>query len=168
MNLHSKNIFKLLISFGMVFIFSSTLFANELIIFPAKGQSSEQMEKDKYDCYQWAKNESKFDPMAPPTATTAPPPKQQQQGGVVKGAARGALVGLTVGAITNNDKGRSTGAGAAAGGLVGGMRKRDQTNQQKQAEQQWAQKESANYQQNRNRYNRAYAACLTGKGYTVK
>ncbi len=25
-----------------------------LIVYPAKGQSQEQMEKDKFDCYQWA------------------------------------------------------------------------------------------------------------------
>ena len=28
-----------------------TGFAQELIVFPAKGQSDEQMDKDKYDCY---------------------------------------------------------------------------------------------------------------------
>lgn len=147
---------------------TGTLFAQELVVYPAKGQDQEQMEKDKFECYQWAKQQTGFDPMARPTTETAPPEKQAQQGGAVQGAARGALVGVTVGAITNNSKSRSAAAGAAAGGLVGGMRKQDQTRQQKQAEQEWAQKETANYNQKRAGYNKAYSACLEGKGYSVK
>ncbi|GAB63029.1 MAG: glycine zipper family protein [Candidatus Jettenia sp.] len=37
--------------------------AHGLIIYPAKGQSQEQMEKDKYECYSWAKQQTGFDPM---------------------------------------------------------------------------------------------------------
>ena len=33
---------------------------------------------------------------------------------------------------------------------------------------QWAQQQAANYAKNRDSYNRAYSACLEGKGYTVK
>lgn len=168
MNLKSKDCIKFLVVVAVVFLFNNTAFSTEMIIFPAKGQSNEQMEKDKYDCYQWAKQQSGFDPMAPPKTKTAPPPPEAQQGGVVKGAARGALVGVTVGAITNNSKSRSAGAGAASGALVGGMRRRDQASQQKQAEQQWAQQEAGQYAQSRDTYNRAYSACLEGKGYTVK
>ena len=58
--------------------------------------------------------------------------------------------------------------GAASGALVGGMRRRDQQRQQQQAEQQWAQQETANYANQRNNYNRAYGACLEGRGYSVK
>ena len=36
--------------------------AQELSIYPAKDQSAEQMEKDKYECYNWAKKDSGFDP----------------------------------------------------------------------------------------------------------
>lgn len=32
--------------------------AQELLVFPAEGQSDEQMEKDKYDCYSWAKKKT--------------------------------------------------------------------------------------------------------------
>ena len=49
------------------------LWADDLMIYPKEGQSVEQQEKDKFECYGWAKNESGFDPMAPPTATEAPP-----------------------------------------------------------------------------------------------
>jgi YMGG-like Gly-zipper len=155
--------------FGVLLFITSPVVSNELVIFPAQQQSDAQMEKDKYECYQWAKQQSGFDPMAPPKSSTASPPAQEaQKGGVVKGAARGALVGVTVGAITNNSKGRSAAAGAAAGGLIGGMRRQDQARQQNQAAQQREQQENADYAQQRTGYNRAYSACLEGKGYTVK
>jgi len=38
--------------------------------------------------------------------------------------------------------------------------------EQKQAD--WERQETANYANNRNNYNRAYSACLEGRGYTVK
>ena len=67
---------------------AGALMAQELIIYPAKGQSQEQMEKDKFECYSWAKNQTGFDPMQMPTATAPPPSKQASgstAGGVVKG-----------------------------------------------------------------------------------
>jgi len=168
MNTNNKQFIKILIAVTALFLCSNTAFSAEMIIFPANGQSNEQLEKDKFDCYQWAKQQSGFDPMAPQQTGTAPPSPQARSGGVVKGAARGALVGVTVGAITNNSKGRSAGAGAAAGALIAGMRNRDQAKQQQQAEEQRVQQEAGQYAQNRDTYNRAYSACLEGKGYTVK
>ena len=32
--------------------------ADDLIIYPAKGQSDQQQEKDKYQCYEWAKDQA--------------------------------------------------------------------------------------------------------------
>jgi hypothetical protein len=60
---------------------SAPLWADDLMIYPKEGQSVEQQEKDKFECYGWAKNESGFDPMAPPTATEAPPQSGAPQGG---------------------------------------------------------------------------------------
>ena len=82
--------------FGVLLLITSPVIPNELVIFPAQQQSDEQMEKDKYECYQWAKQQSGFDPMAPPKASTASQPAQEvQKGGAVKGAAKGAaLVGV--------------------------------------------------------------------------
>ena len=143
------------------------VFAQEPIIYPNKGQSNEQQEKDKFECYTWAKGQTGFDPMQVPTATTPPPQQGAQQGGAVRGAAGGALVGVTAGAIAG-DAGKGAAIGAASGALIGGMRRRDQQRQQQQAEQQWAQEQTANYANQRNNYNRAYGACLEGRGYTVK
>lgn len=140
---------------------------NELIIYPKNGQSQEQQEQDKFQCYTWAKGQSGFDPMAPPTASTPPPQAKAKKGGVVRGAAGGALLGVAVGAISGN-AGKGAAIGAVSGGAVGGVRRNNQVNEEKQAEQQWAQKEGAKYSQERNGYNRAFAACMEGRDYTVK
>ena len=149
-----------------LFVVGSVL-AQDLIIYPAKGQSQEQMDKDKYECYSWAKQQSGFDPMQQPKATEPPPQQPAQQGGVGRGAVRGGAVGLAAGAIAG-DAGKGAAIGAASGAIVGGARRRDQQRQQQQAEQQWAQQQAATYAKNRDGYNRAYGACLEGRGYTVK
>jgi len=141
--------------------------AQELIIYPSKGQSQEQMEQDKFSCYSWAKQQTGFDPMEVPKATAPPPKQEAKKGGLLRGATRGAAVGVAAGAIAG-DAGKGAAIGAASGGLIGGMRRRDQAGRQQQAEQQWAQDQAAQYTHRRNEYNRAYAACLEGKGYTVK
>ena len=138
-----------------------TAFAQqEPIVYPAKGQNVERMENDKYSCYQWAKGQTGFDPMQAPTAT-APPP--QKKGGAVRGAAGGAALGAAAGAIAG-DAGKGAAIGAASGGIIGGARR---ARSQKQQEQ-YAQQQAAGYEQQRNGYNRAWGACMEGRGYTVK
>jgi hypothetical protein len=134
--------------------------AQEPIVFPAKGQSKEQTEQDKYSCYSWAKGQTGFDPMQVPTATSAQPEKR---GGALRGAAGGAAMGAAVGAIAG-DAGKGAAIGAASGGIIGGARRR----QSEKEQQQWAQEQSANYNNRRSEYNRAWGACMEGKGYTVK
>jgi len=158
---------KFFIILFIVVVSSGYAFAEDFMIFPNKGQSNDQLEKDKFACYQWAKQQSGFDPMATPTATAPPPPAEAPQGGVVKGAAKGALVGVAVGAIAG-DAGKGAAIGAAGGGLVGGMRKRNQEATQAQTQQNYENQQVQQYAANRDKYNRAYTACLEGKGYTVK
>jgi hypothetical protein len=141
-------------------IWTGPVSAQEPIVFPAKGQSNEKMEQDKYSCYSWAKGQTGFDPMQVPTATS-PPPKEK--GGAVRGAAGGAALGAAVGAIAG-DAGKGAAIGAASGGIVGGARRRQSQKEQEQ----WAQEQSAGYSKRRGDYNRAWGACMEGKGYTVK
>ncbi len=44
---------------------SAPLRADDLMIYPKGGQSGEQQEKDKFEFYSWAKNESGLDLMTP-------------------------------------------------------------------------------------------------------
>ena len=138
---------------------AATSMADELMIFPNVDQSSEQQEQDKFACYSWAKDQAGFDPMAPPTATEAPPQEGAKKGGVGRGLIRGAAIGAIAG---------DAGKGAAAGAVIGGMRRQDQKRKEQQRRQQWEQEQQRIYAENRSRYNRAYAACLEGKNYTVR
>jgi hypothetical protein len=150
--------------------FAGPVLAQEVIVFPAKDQSEEQMEQDKFQCYSWAKKESGFDPMEMPTATAPPPKKEAQKGGAGRGAVAGAATGAIVGGIVKGRKGAGRGAiiGGGSGALLGGMRRENQRKQEEQARNQWEREQGNAYMQKRNTYNRAYSACLEGKGYTVK
>jgi len=134
--------------------------SQQLYVYPAHGQTYEQQQQDQYQCYQFAKEQTGFDPMAPPPPTTPPPP--QHKAGFFGGALFGALVGVTVGAIAH-DPGEGAAIGAASGGLFGGMRSAQSRNQQ----QQWQQQQASIVASDRSNYNRAYTACLEGRGYTV-
>jgi hypothetical protein len=159
-----------LVAVALTALVAAPAMAQDLVIYPAKGQSQEQMEKDKFECYSWAKGQSGFDPMETPKATAPPPPKQAQRstaGGAVRGGAGGALVGLGIGAIAG-DAGKGAAIGAVSGAAIGGLRSHRQQKQDEQAQQQWADQQASQYMQKRSAYNRAYSACLEGKGYTVK
>jgi hypothetical protein len=132
----------------------------EPIIYPGKGQSNQQMEMDKSSCYGWAKNQTGFDPMQPPPTVQAPPVHEGER---VRGAARGAAVGAAVGAVAG-DAGKGAAAGAVGGTVAGGMKKRQKMRQSAQTQQQV----TADYEAKRNTYNRAFGACMEGRGYTVK
>jgi hypothetical protein len=162
-----KNMMQMVVLLAVVTLLSGFAVAQDLMIYPAKGQSQDQMEQDKFQCYSWAKGQTGFDPMQVPTATQAPPQREAQQGGVGRGAVRGGAVGLATGAIAG-DAGKGAAIGAVAGGLIGGMRRNDQVKREQQKEQQWANEQAANYSRRRSEYNRAYGACLEGRGYSVK
>lgn len=152
---------------GAALLALGSALAQEVIVYPAQGQSAEQTEKDKFECYQWSRDQTGFDPMAPPTATRPPPQeKASQTGGAGSGALKGAAAGAAIGVI-RGDTAKWAGRGAATGALVGGVRRSNQRQKDDQARQQWEQEQASQYQTARNNYNRAYTACLSGRGYTV-
>jgi hypothetical protein len=115
-------------------------------IYPQKGQSAAQQSKDEGECRAWAQQQSGVDP-------NAPPPQARHGRGTVRGGAKGAATGAAVGAIAGD-----AGKGAAAGAVVGGVAGRRQSKRTAQAQQ----AETADT------FNRAFAACMEGRGYTVK
>ena len=146
--------------------------AQELIVYPAQGQSNDQMEKDKFECYNWAKGQTGFDPMQMPTASSAPPSQERRSvgGSTLGGGLLGGAGGAVIGGIAGGSSGARTGAaiGGLTGGAFGGMRSSRQNRQADQQQQQWEQQQANQYMQQRNAYNRAHAACLEGRGYSVK
>lgn len=148
------------VSVGVVLAIGAGSVAAEVIAYPKKGQTQEQFQQDQYQCHEWAKGQTGFDPMAPQPSTAAPPP---QQGGAVKGAARGAALGAIGGAIAG-DAGKGAAIGAGVGAAGGRMRQNEQNRQATQAQQQ----AQGQQQAARGQYDKAYAVCLDGKGYAVK
>ena len=132
-------------------LLTSAAVAQDLFVYPQKGQDAAQMDKDKYECYQWARQQTGIDPVQ------GSPAAAQTQSTVGRGVARGALTGLAIGNIADG----SGSKGAAAGALIGGLRSGARDNRSRSA----AQQSAAQSQQS---YNRAYSACLEGRGYTVK
>ena len=155
--------------FGILFLSlaSGSAWAAEPFVYPTKGQSPEQTEKDKFECYTWAKQQTGFDPMQVPQAAPPPPPSSpQHEGQVVGGAARGAAPGA-IGGRSREMRARALRSGPRPGGL-GAMRKRSDYRQQQAQYQQQVQQQQAQYQQRRSEYDRAYSACMEGRGYVLK
>ena len=134
-----------------------------LYVFPANNQSQATQDADEMACYKWAINQTGYDPLNPPVVQGATIDRSPD-GRAVGGAARGAAGGAAIGAIAGD-----AGKGAAIGALVGGVRGRRSKvvgdEMQQQANDQAA---AAHSQELKNDYNKAFSACMEGKGYTVK
>jgi hypothetical protein len=130
-------------------------------VYPARGQTPEQQKNDEASCYSWAVQQTGFDPTKPPPAAAAAQQPTTATGTTpgagLRGAARGAIVGEVVGG--------DAGAGAAAGAVAG----RSQSRRQNAATAgQAQQQQQAATQSQQASFAKARAACLEGRGYTVK
>jgi hypothetical protein len=101
--------------------------------------------------------------MAAPATSSPRPRTQEKSHGALKGAGVGAVGGALLGSSS-----KTTRRAAAAGGLIGGVRQHQHNSREQQRVDDWEQRETSAYANNRSNYNRAYAACLEGRGYTVK
>lgn len=136
-------------------------FAQEPFVYPAKGQSPEKMATDKAACQAWATQQTGFDPMRAAEAQSAPA-QPSQRGGMLRGGARGAAAGAAIGGIAGN-----AGEGAEIGAAAGGMRAFGRRRQQQQAAQQAEAQQAQAHSQQLAAFQRAYGACLKGRGYSV-
>ena len=135
-----------------------------LVVFPAKGQTADVQKTDEGACYDWAKQQTGYDPVAPPPAPTAAP-VQAQKGGAVKGAAEGCR-----GRRRDRRGRRATRATAPRSARrPGAIKGRRGQKQQTAAAQQQSQQQAASAgQAQKDGYKKAFGACMEGKGYTVK
>ena len=136
--------------------------ATTAVIYPAKGQSGRQQDHDKYECYDWARGQSGFDPARPsePPASSSSNPPGAKTGAMV----RGAIGGAAIGELANHDAGR----GAAVGALGGAAIERVRQQQVAQAKQQQSAQQQAVRNQQRATYERAFGACMEARGYVVR
>lgn len=154
-----------LLAAGLTIFLVSTALASGVIVYPSKGQSKEQQQKDTGACMSWASEQTGFDPTAPIPPSYAPP-AQQPTTSAGRGMLRGALLGTAVGAISG-DAGKGARIGAGTGLLVGGVRRNEQIKSAQAQEDRIAEQRAAEYAQMQNNFNRAYATCMEGRGYAV-
>jgi hypothetical protein len=143
----------------------------QLVVYPAKGQSPEQLERDRYECHVWAVQQSGFDPSQPGVPASqrvmvepANPPGT--------GTAVGAIAGAILGAVIAGP--RNAGAGLVLGGITGAaVGTASDVNAQAQANYE-QQRLDAGYNasasqgaQRSANYRRAISACLDARGYTT-
>lgn len=139
-----------------------------LAIFPARGQTPEQQRADEAAAYDWATQQTRWDPYQAKAALD-----QQTQataaaagaarGGALKGGAGGALAGAAIGAIAG-DAGKGAAIGATSLGLTGGVRSR----RAMKAAGGTAEAALTAYQQQFATWNRNFMAAMEAKGYTVR
>lgn len=145
----------------------------QVFAYPMRGQPPEQQDRDHYECSQWATQQTGFDPSAPglpphervQVVSAGPPPGTNTAIGVFTGAVIGAALGGRYNAAP------AALAGAAVGGAIGSST--DAANAQANAQAAnlaAAQNRSiaARQEQQVSQYRRALAACLDGRGYSVK
>src|SRR5947207_3063780 len=104
---------KFLLPGVIVCVLAGSAVAQQLYIYPARGQSQAKQEQDTYECSSWAVQQTGINQTVPPPVPqpSAPPPP-----GLFGGAFRGAALGSVGGAIGGN-----AGEGAAVGAVVGGL-----------------------------------------------
>ena len=144
----------------------------QVYFYPKAGQSNEQQSRDHFECYNWAIQQTGFDPsltsLSPEQrikVVPTPPPGYDTISLAVVGAVLGALIGGY----------RHSGAGAligAAGGAIAGAAsdaaRQESARQMEEAYYNRDQKLSAELDAKALNFRRATGACLEGRGYSVK
>lgn len=161
---------------------SSSLSSNlGVYVFPAKNQTPQQQSTDEAGRFSWAEEQTGINPMENESFTAQQQQQAQQspvkstKGSGAKGAAGGAAGGAAIGAIAGN-AGEGAAIGATAGAIHGRRQarkaeKKAEEEQQQQAAHQQQQAQAQVQAQTADRkktYNKAFSACMEGKGYTVK
>jgi hypothetical protein len=134
--------------------------AQDVYVYPAKGQSEKQQARDQQECHDWAVKQTGVDPAK--LAEETPETQASSHGGLLKGAAGGAGLGALRGSV-GGDPGEMAGRGAAMGGVFAALRARRSMQQEHEANMQTHQDREAQL----TKYDGAYKACLSGRGYGV-
>jgi outer membrane lipoprotein SlyB len=144
----------------------------QVFFYPKEGQTTDRQSRDQYECYNWAIQQTSFDPSQSSIPSERrvkvvpmPPPGHDTTALAIAGAVLGALIAgprhAGVGALIG------AGSGAVAGAVS------DVTRQQyaQQMEEAYANSDQAldsRYEGKARDFRRAMGACLEGRGYSVK
>src|SRR5271167_486829 len=136
-----------------------------VFVYPAQGQSPQQADRDRYECHNWAVQQTGVDPSrAASYQQVVVQPANPPGSGAVGGAVAGAIIGSIIAGPWHSGTGFLV--GGATGAIVGSAADASAQKQAKQTQQQINQAAAAGQAQ-ADAYRRAFGACLTGRGYTV-
>src|SRR5688572_9948872 len=89
----------------------------DIYVYPSKGQSERQLDRDRYECHNWAFKQTGYDPTMPhlaPHQQVQVVPMPPDRRGTVGGAVAGAVIGATVSGPHDSAEGAVVGAVAGA------------------------------------------------------
>lgn len=132
--------------------------APRLYFYPERGQSEERQDRDRYECYQWSTEQTRFDPGMTPLSRA----EARSGRGDGSGAVGGAITGAAIGAMVTPGRG---GEGMVFGAILGAVLGSAHENAQAQARAEW--RADARSRAQMTEFSRAMSACMRGRGYTV-
>ncbi|MBN1380794.1 MAG: glycine zipper family protein [Deltaproteobacteria bacterium] len=150
----------------------STVLTSQVYFYPKKEQTTEQQSRDHYECYNWAVEQTGFDPGQSPIpkqervrVVPMPPPGYDTATMAIAGAVLGALIG--------GPRHAAEGAliGASGGAIAGAASDAARQQQAQQMEDYYAsrnQSDNAQLSKKVSDFRRAMGACLEGRGYSVR
>lgn len=120
-----------------------------LVVVPERGQSADQTRRDRYECHNWAVDQTGVVPANAPEPSDVPGDRVER---VVSGAGIGAMIGGLIRGVGRKNPSNGVLAGAAIGAAVGAATSRKDDDEPSEADE---------------AYLRALSACLEGRGYRV-
>ena len=144
----------------------------QIYFYPTQGQSTEQQSRDHYACYNWAVEQTGFDPSVSSIVpeqrvrvVPMPPPGHDTIAMSIAGAVLGALI------AGPRHAGGGALIGAASGAMLGAssdISREEYARQMDEAYNNRNQARDFHREKKALAFRRAMSACLEGRGYTVK
>ena len=142
----------------------------EIVVYPGQGQSSQRLDRDRYECHLWAVRESGYDPSRAQSRYSAPAPRVEPDPPAGYSTTMGAVSGAVIGAAVANPHRTAEGAaiGAVVGAVAGSAADNARQARAQAIEDAYARRSEARQDGRDYSYRRALAACLEARGYTVR
>ena len=144
----------------------------QIYFYPNNNQSAEQQSRDHYTCYNWAVDQTGFDPGASAIepqqrvrVVPMPPPGQDTVAMSIAGAVLGALIGGPRHAVGGAIIGSTYGALA---GAASDLSRQQYARQMEEAYQNRNEARDFHKEKKALQFRRAMSACMEGNGYTVR
>ncbi len=144
----------------------------QIYFYPNKGQSVEQQSRDHYECYNWAVEQTGFDPSVSSIApdqrvrvVPMPPPGHDTVSMSIAGAVLGALI------AGPRHAGGGALFGAASGAMLGATSDASRQETARQMEEAYQNRDKARDLRKEKKalqFRRAMSACMEGRGYAVQ